>query len=616
MRFRIALATMMAFFTAACGGTADQPDCDVASTFEAVEQVFEARGCTASTCHGQPEDDAEGKLDLRQGFAFGSLLDGEPQASTMARIFPGDEELSLLYQKLAAKTNNEPLPNGVAGGGMPASGDALSTDELELVRLWIRSGASEAGFAANTESLLKCNPTVDTDPNKIPQPDPVAASVGVQLYAGGWELPPQSENEVCFATYYDYSQQIPDELQYPCGDNYGGAGRDCFSFKNILLSQDPQSHHSIVEMYIPPADKPEQWDPKNEAWKNWQCLGGTNNGMTCDPTASGQCGDRSRCATAPTTAPGCALYENGPAELLTLAGFGINTIGFNTRRPITVAQEFVFREEFAEGVFQEIPVKGFIMWNNHAFNLTPKSTTVEQWMNLEFAEPAEQRFDRRQLFEATYIFRMGKIAPYQSHEICATFTMPQYARILTFSTHMHKHGSLFRAWYPPNTPCDGGPGPDCSPRTDREPDHQSRIYDDPPYDRYTGVEPESIMDAPDEAGRTFLYCAVYDNGESDPTRVKRNSLQPDAATCDFLDNIASLGPILPDTIGDVALQCGCAPEDRACHGGSAQGTPCGGDDAMCPGGTCDACPLQGGITTEDEMFAILGSWYQTDGPAD
>ena len=37
---------------------------------------------------------------------------------------------------------------------------------------------------------------------------------------------------------------------------------------------------------------------------------------------------------------------------------------------------------------------------------------------------------------------------------------------------------------------------------------------------------------------------------------------------------------------------------------------CGGDDAMCGQGVCDACPLKGGITTEDEMFAILGSWYQ------
>ena len=27
------------------------------------------------------------------------------------------------------------------------------------------------------------------------------------------------------------------------------------------------------------------------------------------------------------------------------------------------------------------------------------------------------------------------------------------------------------------------------------------------------------------------------------------------------------------------------------------------------GGTCDACPLGGGVTTEEEMFILLGSYY-------
>jgi hypothetical protein len=37
---------------------------------------------------------------------------------------------------------------------------------------------------------------------------------------------------------------------------------------------------------------------------------------------------------------------------------------------------------------------------------------------------------------------------------------------------------------------------------------------------------------------------------------------------------------------------------------------CGDDDGLCGGdGVCDACPLAGGITTEEEMFAILASYY-------
>ena len=49
--------------------------------------------------------------------------------------------------------------------------------------------------------------------------------------------------------------------------------------------------------------------------------------------------------------------------------------------------------------------------------------------------------------------------------------------------------------------------------------------------------------------------------------------------------------------------------------GPEKGQLCGGDDSFCdsaPGagdGDCDACPLLGGLTTEDEMFIFLGGYY-------
>jgi hypothetical protein len=47
-----------------------------------------------------------------------------------------------------------------------------------------------------------------------------------------------------------------------------------------------------------------------------------------------------------------------------------------------------------------------------------------------------------------------------------------------------------------------------------------------------------------------------------------------------------------------------------CFGGDNQGQACDGDDAVCgEGGMCDACPLLGGVTTDDEMFLPLGSYY-------
>jgi hypothetical protein len=60
---------------------------------------------------------------------------------------------------------------------------------------------------------------------------------------------------------------------------------------------------------------------------------------------------------------------------------------------------------------------------------------------------------------------------------------------------------------------------------------------------------------------------------------------------------------------------GCLPADLACVGGPHQGEHCQGNAALCdssPGlgdGICDACTLHGGVTTDDEMFIMLGSYY-------
>jgi hypothetical protein len=53
----------------------------------------------------------------------------------------------------------------------------------------------------------------------------------------------------------------------------------------------------------------------------------------------------------------------------------------------------------------------------------------------------------------------------------------------------------------------------------------------------------------------------------------------------------------------------CADSDTYCIGGDNNGQPCGGDDSKCSGGVCDACTVTGGVTTEDEMFILLGNYY-------
>ena len=159
-----------------------------------------------------------------------------------------------------------------------------------------------------------------------------------------------------------------------------------------------------------------------------------------------------------------------------------------------------------------MPVKGFVVWDSHAFNLTQGDTSVEQWMNLEFAAAEESVYPRKQIFDADDLFGMGRIEAFSSKETCGTFTIPQHGQLLTLSSHTHRFGKQFRIWYPPNDIC-SAEDPDCLPN-EREPEYTSFDYADPLYQRFVDDEILSFeSDAEEE--RTFKYCALYDNGESD-----------------------------------------------------------------------------------------------------
>jgi hypothetical protein len=49
-------------------------------------------------------------------------------------------------------------------------------------------------------------------------------------------------------------------------------------------------------------------------------------------------------------------------------------------------------------------------------------------------------------------------------------------------------------------------------------------YNDPTQFRFAGVPVP--LDDPDPVNRTFKFCALYDNGHTDPAKVKRNSQSP------------------------------------------------------------------------------------------
>ena len=588
-----------------CGEVSSNQACEPAdSTFAAIQQnIFVSNGCTNSVCHGQPAATAPANLDLRADVAFESLVGVDGKSADMPLVFPGDQSLSLLYLKLAATTRAELMAQGISGEPMPAGGQpALTESELEAIATWIRGGASETAVVSGTEEFFACGEAPKADPNKIQPLTAPEPAVGTQFYSGAYPLPSGSETENCFVSYYDLSAVVPADVRFPCTNAKWGEGRECFGSGRNELAQDAQSHHSIITIYTP------DLSPNDVSWGDWTCLGGANHGQACSPTAIGSCGERSNCTTQVEESAACTAYDNAPQNFggISLSSQTNTRIGFNG------AQESTFVDEPLQGVYSVQPVKGFLVWNSHAFNLTDKDTTIEQWVNVDYVKLADQRWEGRRIFDVSRIFAMGKVAPYTSREVCHSVTLDRYARLMSLGSHMHQHGVEFRIWLPGDllsgaiTPCLEPDSifqsdPNCN-REDVESSYINFLYDDPVYNYY---DPPVAFDSENPAERTLKMCAIYDNGDLDPATLYLNSTASQSSLCES------------QPFGGRATSCGCSPAQRSCVGGPTPGEPCGGDDAVCgQGGTCDACKVSGGLTTNDEMFVMLGSYFvqpPTDG---
>jgi hypothetical protein len=236
-----------------------------------------------------------------------------------------------------------------------------------------------------------------------------------------------------------------------------------------------------------------------------------------------------------------------------------------------------------------IPVAGIMVWNSHAFNITPEPTTNEQWLRFFYAPADEQRYLLHDFFHVRDIFIMA-VPPFERREYCTTLTFEPGTRLFELMSHTHKRGDLFELWGPGGTDgCQSFHDPACGPEP-TPPILRTTDFADP---HVVTFDPPLALDG-DAASRTVKYCATYDNGATDPTTVKRRSTAPPSAQK-------------------------CRDDEVACLAGPNRGQPCGGDDARCdsaPGagdGVCDACPLRGWVTADDEMFALLGSYYCADG---
>lgn len=602
-------------------GDGCRADCELAqcetfpTTYDLIQRaIFDNHGCSSDTCHGSAKS---GGLDLRAEASYAALVDVAAETvpgSSFKRVEPGDKDTSLLWINLAAAT----LPDQYHAPlrAMPLALPPISVDELEALRLWIETGgAAREGTVPGTAELLDaCLPP--PQPVKITPLEPPPPDKGVQMHMPPWTLTPQSEAEVCYTSYYDFTGKIPAE--------YLSADGKRFRYKELVIRQDPLSHHLIVDLWrgVEAPDDP--------VWGVYSCKGGSKDGQVCNPLDLGFCGEGGDCATDPD-----------PSSIACI-GFGPQN-GFNTllQGGFAFAQETSSVFRFPGGVYDELPVKGVIFWNSHAFNLTNSTGTLEGWVNIYFPEPQEQVFKQQQIFNVEKIFwttdfppfALPRILPFKKQEICHihTFKTPadpedegfddpvfagnQTLKLFELSGHMHRHGKQFQIFNGYYT-CAGGPNADqpCSPfnasmcpqsecveangrSTEQTLLYTNFVYNDPVVLRF--AEPLQYHARDPIPQRSLTYCGIYDNGSAPNIMdVKRRSKSPEG------------GLILGIRIGGP-----CRAAQTRCIGGPHHDTDCNGNDALCdssPGagdGDCDACPLTGGFRTEDEMFILFGNFW-------
>ena len=360
------------------------------------------------------------------------------------------------------------------------------------------------------------------------------AGDGVQLHMPAWTLPPHSEHEVCFASYYDFTDQMPADLLSADGKR--------FRYKSVEIRQDPLSHHLIVDLYRGTTP------PTAPSWGTYKCRGGDDGrprSATRSISASAAAG--AECATDPDpTTIACIGF--GPVEGLGTLGSG----GF------AFAQETTAHFRFPETVYNELPVKGNILWNSHAFNLTKQGRHAGGvGQHLLPQAPTSRSSSSPQIFDVSEIFwnenfppfPQIKLPPFAAKEYCNLHTFGpipgdaaaarccnpgETAHLFELSGHMHRHGKRFEIYRGAFTCAGGGnaghacnpaapemcPASACVEATGRDPQdallYANFVYNDPVVLRF---DPPILIDgsAP-MADRTLTYCGHYDNGSDRPAR--------------------------------------------------------------------------------------------------
>lgn len=523
-----------------------EPECEDSfdSTYDAIQEVvFERRGCTASSCHG---DAASGGLDLRADVSYDNLVDAPSVGSLFDLVEPTKVTESYLFQKLAAATNPVFQSSDIAGAPMPLAGPAVSDDELEAIRLWIESAAPRTGaigdeFGGNrvAELLDACLP--DPEPVVIEPLEPPPPGEGIQLSLPPHSIPAGGEFEICFAEYLDFRDQIDPRFLAPDGNT---------AYANsVKVLAEPNTHHMTFSYSGLGPD-----DVHAPEFGRWECADGPRAGEDCDPLDRSTC-DGHSCRSEIKRAIACIGY--GPPG----AGDFIRS-----GSPVLRAE----RAQGREGYFSEFPTNGIFFWNSHAFNLSTEDLLHHHYTNIYLTD--DRQFEVDQYRDSSGIFMAAGTPPFTRREICRENVVPQGTVIAMLTSHTHKRGELFTMTL----------------KSTGEEIYRNAFWDDPVRQNY---DPPLVFDGDDPDSRTIVYCAVYNNGltrndEFDVGLVTRLSRRPPGTSCKPIACAEGL----------VGEPCDGADDHATCD------TSPGAGDGM-----CDACAITPGTTSDDEMFIMNGA---------
>src|SRR5262249_49567256 len=147
------------------------------------------------------------------------------------------------------------------------------------------------------------------------------------------------------------------------------------------------------------------------SYGKWTCNGGDHPGQECEPTDLTSCGS-GICTSEIQQTFACIGFGPRPVSSSTGTAEGLNLGSFYA---IGGAQQAQAHTQYVAGVFAQIPMKGVLYWNSHAFNLTDQDTTMHAWLNYDFST--------NQLYPVQGIFNISKIfdesaAPFTTETLC------------------------------------------------------------------------------------------------------------------------------------------------------------------------------------------------------